>query len=257
MMLRDKTLIGVALLITLAPCHAGAANNPTGIWLDQSGRGAVEITQCGDSICGHVVWVKDSGDSGGCGLQIIGSAKRTGEGVWDDGWIYSPEDDKKYDVELKTIDENKLRVKGYMGTKLFSETMIWKRAPSDIARCDGAHSSEVKGSSVSNISGAVPAKLSPSVPAVTDAEAVSTAPEGPVTVSKGGERPTAELPNTAKGALQENEEGSKVAAPKGQDTKDSTGSEISVWDGFSLTRMTSGQCAVKLPFAKIEFDCPE
>ncbi|NIO39972.1 MAG: DUF2147 domain-containing protein, partial [Burkholderiales bacterium] len=49
-------------------------------------------------------------------------------GTWDRGWIYDPEANSKYDVELKPIGSQKLRVMGYAGTKFLSETMIWKRA---------------------------------------------------------------------------------------------------------------------------------
>jgi hypothetical protein len=39
-------------------------------------------------------------------------------------------------VELKLIGADRLRVMGYMGSKLFSETYTWKRAAADLARCD-------------------------------------------------------------------------------------------------------------------------
>jgi hypothetical protein len=32
-------------------------------------------------------------------------------------------------------DGSKLKVVGYAGTKLFSETMVWTRAPADLQRC--------------------------------------------------------------------------------------------------------------------------
>src|SRR5262249_18063929 len=49
------------------------ANDPYGIWIDDKGRGGVEIKNCGANLCGHVVWAKDEADNGkGCGKQIIG-----------------------------------------------------------------------------------------------------------------------------------------------------------------------------------------
>ncbi len=61
--------------------------------------------------------------------------RRSARGTWDNGWIYSPEKKKKYDVELKPLSDGNLRVKGYAGTKLFSKTMIWTPAPADLVRC--------------------------------------------------------------------------------------------------------------------------
>lgn len=125
-------VLGAALLVAPA---AHAASDPTGVWFNDTGRGAVEIKPCGNALCGHVVWVKDQADVKGCGKQIIGEAERQEGGVWDNGWIYSPEQKKRFDVELKVI-EGKLRVVGYVGTKLFSRTMYWTKAPADLARCD-------------------------------------------------------------------------------------------------------------------------
>jgi len=113
-----------------------AASGPTGVWIDHTGRGAVEITECAGALCGRIVWLKDAGHKSVCGKQIIGSARRSSGNTWDGGWIYDPDRDARYSVELKLLDANKLRVMGYMGSKMFSETYTWKRASADLERCD-------------------------------------------------------------------------------------------------------------------------
>lgn len=118
------------------PGLAVAQGGPTGVWIDHTGRGAVEIAECGANLCGRAVWVKDPKDSKGCGIQIIGNAKPVAGGKWDNGWIYDPDEDAKYSVELTPLAGDKLKVLGYAGSKFFSETMIWKRAPADLKRCD-------------------------------------------------------------------------------------------------------------------------
>ena len=41
-------------------CNTGAFRpSPLGVWIDHTGRGAVEITDCGGKLCGRIVWVKD------------------------------------------------------------------------------------------------------------------------------------------------------------------------------------------------------
>lgn len=138
-MLARNKLIGLAILgaALTSATPLLAENDPTGIWLDEDGRGAIEIKPCGKSMCGHVVWTRSKTDSAkGCGRQIIGNVASIGGGLWDNGWIYSPERGKKYDVELKPLGSGKLRVKGYAGSKLFSKTMIWTAAPPDLVRCD-------------------------------------------------------------------------------------------------------------------------
>jgi uncharacterized protein (DUF2147 family) len=111
---------------------AEAATDPTGIWFDHNGRGAVEIKQCasGNGLCGHVVNVTDPANASRCGLQILGEVTPSGG-----GWIYSPERKRKYDVELTRLSDDKLRVVGNAGSRFFSRTFTWSRAPDDIVRC--------------------------------------------------------------------------------------------------------------------------
>ena len=121
------------LLVLAGKAWAGPA--PVGLWIDHTGRGGVEITRCGQRLCGHIAWLKDGKNAEACGIQIIGDAKPMRNGTWDRGWIYDPDANSKYDVELKPIGSQKLRVMGYAGTKFLSETMIWKRAPIGLTKC--------------------------------------------------------------------------------------------------------------------------
>ena len=114
------------------------AAEPTGLWYDHTGRGAVEIVKCGNLLCGKVVWVKEGTNPKACGIQILGNVKPMPGGSWDGGWIYDPEKDSKYSVELTPVGAQALKVVGYMGSKFFSETMMWKRAPADLKRCRAA-----------------------------------------------------------------------------------------------------------------------
>lgn len=131
-----KTLLAM-IGLSILPLTAvdAAAGDPTGVWMNDTGRGAIEIKPCGAALCGHVVWVKDTSDTKGCGRQIIGNAAKVNSATWDNGWIYSPEKKKKYDVELKPLTNGTLQVTGYAGSKIFSKTMIWTRAPSNLVRC--------------------------------------------------------------------------------------------------------------------------
>jgi uncharacterized protein (DUF2147 family) len=125
----------VAFPLVLMPGAVSAASSPLGTWIDHTGRGAVEITDCNGALCGRVVWVKDTSDEDGCNMQIIGNVKPVAGGKWDGGWIYDPERRSKFDVELTPIGDQKLKVHGYAGMKLFGETMTWTRAPADLKKC--------------------------------------------------------------------------------------------------------------------------
>jgi uncharacterized protein (DUF2147 family) len=230
----------VAALVVGTPAFAAASADPIadpiGVWINDTGRGAVEIKPCGAGLCGHVVWVKDQNDSGGCGRQIIGDAAPVGAGTWDNGWIYSPERKKKYDVEL-TMNGDKLKVKGYAGTKLFSKTMIWTRAPADLVRCGTTEAS------------AKPAQSTAAVaPAATDSKASSkpdtktaTAEPAPAPVPSANDK-TAAAPVPAPEEEQGTEDGPDMA-------------QLSDALGDFLKKGPDGKCKLDLPWVKVNFSC--
>ena len=123
-----------------APAEATGTDKPvrqtgyTGLWYDHSGRSAIRIDECGKGLCGKIAWLKNSDHISVCGTDIIGGVQKVGN-AYDNGWIYDIERGRKFDVELKLLNDSQLRVKGYAGTKWLSKTMIWKRAPSDLTLC--------------------------------------------------------------------------------------------------------------------------
>jgi uncharacterized protein (DUF2147 family) len=155
-------LVAIAVLVLASGSQAQRAvpqpapppaNGYAGVWYDDTGKGAVEIAPCADSLCGRIVWLREPLDKAGkpltdglnsdprlrqrpiCGLPVIGGMKRQRAGHWNEGWIYDPKQGKQFDVELKLVAADALQVMGYLGIKLLSETFIWKRAPADLRRC--------------------------------------------------------------------------------------------------------------------------
>ncbi len=180
MFTRLSTVAIIALTGALATTTtANAASNPEGVWLNDTGRGAIEIKTCGKRLCGHVVWTKNTKDKKGCGKQIIGSVRKVGKRTWDRGWIYSPERGKKFSVELTPLKNNRLRVVGYAGSKFFSKTMVWKRAPDKLVRCDtgetlAEYRAKANGSeAVASTAKKAPAKTAKKAPAAKPAKRVA------------------------------------------------------------------------------------
>jgi uncharacterized protein (DUF2147 family) len=130
-----RCLAALPIVLAASAGSALAAPNPLGTWIDHTGRGAVEITDCNGALCGRIVWLKSAGDEEACGMQIIGNVKPVAGGKWDGGWIYDPEAKAKYDVEITPLGEQKLKILGYAGMKMLGETMTWTRAPADLKRC--------------------------------------------------------------------------------------------------------------------------
>ena len=118
-----------------ASAFGAQAATPMGVWLDHTGRAAIEITDCAGKLCGRLVWFKEAENVSACNLQIIGDVKPMSGGKWDKGWILDPEKNSKYDVEITPLGESKLKVMGYAGMKMLSETFTWPRAPADLKLC--------------------------------------------------------------------------------------------------------------------------
>lgn len=148
---RVAAAVAIALPAAVVGLKPAASQPPplVGLWIDHTGRGAVEITTCGNSLCGHIAWLKDPNQANGkplvdkkgrpvCGLQIIGEVKKKADGSWDDGWIYDPDEDEQFSVELKMKPDGTLQVLGYLGVKMLGETFVWKRASATQSRCQKA-----------------------------------------------------------------------------------------------------------------------
>lgn len=260
-------LAGVLALGIAAP-SAYAAEDPKGIWVDDKGRGAIEIKDCGGKLCGHVVWTRETADaSRGCGKQIIGDAAPQGGSLWDGGWIYNPDKKKRYDVELKPLSDGTLRVKGYAGTKLFSRTMIWTKAPADLARCDAVTEAKAAPVTVKQdvapspaAAAAAPAALPPRTPspAVSGSTALLKAPPAEANAPEAQSAPKAAAPGAdgpaAKGAVRELIE--EIASE--DDPMESLTAkidEIAPGKGYGITDDGDGNCRINVPFVKLTVKC--
>jgi uncharacterized protein (DUF2147 family) len=133
---------GVALSTIAAATLAQNQPAPdvSGLWIDHTGQGAVEIAPCGNLVCGRVVWLKNpihKSRSGKliCGTQVLGDLHARPNNAWEEGWIYNPEDEERFSAALKLQNPNTLLVTGYLGIKILGETFTWKRATTMLDRC--------------------------------------------------------------------------------------------------------------------------
>jgi uncharacterized protein (DUF2147 family) len=130
-----------------------------GVWINHTGKGAVEIRPCGTSgaaanrLCGFIVWLKEPNKKNGepqvdgynpdaakrrrtiCGLPVLGSLQRV-SGGWDNGWVYDPEQGAQFDAAIELVSRDRRTLTGYKGVKFFSKSFTWRRAPADLQRCD-------------------------------------------------------------------------------------------------------------------------
>lgn len=202
---------GLLAAAALAGSAFAAQASPMGVWLDHTGRAAIEITDCGGKLCGKMVWFKDTtNNSKGCNVQIIGDVKPVSGGKWDNGWILDPEKDSKYDVEITPIGADKLKVMGYAGMKFLSETYTWTRAPADLKRCDARSAERTPTPGADN----PPPPFTPPPAAAPQEPSPSATPEGPGPSTGPGPAPRApEKRRTAKQECKLELGGFKITLP--------------------------------------------
>jgi uncharacterized protein (DUF2147 family) len=269
-------------VFSLAPVafeSASAASDPTGIWMNDTGRGAIEIKHCGDRLCGNVVWVKNAADTKGCGKQIIGNVASVGGGRWDNGWIYSPERGRKYDVELTPLDNGTLRVTGYAGLKFLSKTMIWTRAPENLQLCGQteanaakpgtepagdaktAAKTDTKAAANSQVAAAAPGPTTstpksssePHASASNDSATSGSAANSTNDLAKPHAAPSAPAQDAAK----EPPPDDKTASADNDESSDLEKKLDSLGLGKVFTKTKSGKCKIDLPWVKVTIDCKE
>ena len=92
-----------------------SADPVTGTWKTQPGETGgyahVNITTCGDTICGTIQKVVGNGNSSSEGKRIIWNMKANGRGKYSGGKIWAPDNDKTYNSRM-TLKGNTLEVKG-------------------------------------------------------------------------------------------------------------------------------------------------
>lgn len=130
-----------AAFLSLAAMPALAAD-VTGTWMTPTDEGVVEITACGNSVCGKLISsddikknpaLTDSKNADASlrsrplkGLTMLSGFSGAG-GSWSGGKIYNPDDGKTYTATLTLKGDNTLEVRGCVFVPL-CETQTWTRA---------------------------------------------------------------------------------------------------------------------------------
>ncbi len=149
-MVRFRLFI-VCLLLIIPQLSFAAKNVPAafsrgpeeqvlGIWRTEDKCALVEISRCGERLCGKVAWIKDPNplkDSKNpdpalrgrsiVGLPVIKDGKYAGEKKWR-GHLYNPENGKTYSGEISLTGPDTLKLRGYILLPLFGATTVWTRA---------------------------------------------------------------------------------------------------------------------------------
>lgn len=134
-------LAAACLLATSTLVTPAFAADPTGLWLTPTRSGQVEISKCGNGLCGRLVSseglkadpaLKDVNNSNASlrgralkGLTIL-TGFSGGPQEWTGGSIYNAEDGKTYSGTITMDGDNTLKLRGCVVVPL-CKTQVWTR----------------------------------------------------------------------------------------------------------------------------------
>ncbi|HEY4326151.1 MAG TPA: DUF2147 domain-containing protein [Mucilaginibacter sp.] len=138
--------IGFLLLLSITFSIAASAQNADAIlgkWLNPTGEGQVLIYKKENKYFGKLVWIKVPDRDGKpktdihnpdkalqsrpeLGLELLQNFTFKGDDVYGDGTIYDPKSGKTYSCKM-TLNDNNLKIRGYIGISLFGRTEVWTR----------------------------------------------------------------------------------------------------------------------------------
>lgn len=115
------------MLAGLASCLSvpAMADEAKGVWLRQEGAARVKIASCGGSLCGTIVWLKDTDGPGRVGQRVFFDMKPSGSSAWA-GSAFNPEDGNTYSGKLE-VSGNALTTTGCALGGLICKSMNWSR----------------------------------------------------------------------------------------------------------------------------------
>jgi uncharacterized protein (DUF2147 family) len=151
-----RTSVILLLLILVAsalPCFAASGDDIVGVWFNEPKDAKIDISKCGDTYCGKIVWLKTpdypaaskDGTPGTpkldhnnpdaalkkmpvMGLVIVRDFHFAGDNLWNDGKVYDPKNGKTYSAKMTLISPTQLNVRGFVGVSLFGRTEKWTKA---------------------------------------------------------------------------------------------------------------------------------
>lgn len=137
---------GAASVAAAALANTAFAASPDSVlgkWQTPTRHGVVEISRCGESICGTLInsdGIRENADLRDVnnkdeskrsrrvkGLKMLGGFERDDD-KWTSGWVYNAEDGGTYKASITPTGTNTLKLKGCIVWPL-CKTQTWTRMP--------------------------------------------------------------------------------------------------------------------------------
>ena len=126
-------------IVSFGRCQDAEADNIVGIWLTADKTGEINIFRNGDHYLGKIVAGtseqktdihnpdKRRRNDPLIGLVILKGLRFDGAKVWEGGTVYDPKNGERYRCNIKMIDNNTLKITGYIGFSWIGRSEEWTR----------------------------------------------------------------------------------------------------------------------------------
>lgn len=142
--LMKKNLLALVLFFAFNGLAMAQKLSPVGVWTNENKEARFEIYNCGNKLCGKIIWLQEPNRDGKPktdinnpdkklqsrplnGLVFLKGFEYDEENKWDDGTIYDPKSGKTYSCYMKLLNNNQMEVKGYIGVSLIGRSQNWTR----------------------------------------------------------------------------------------------------------------------------------
>lgn len=117
-----------------------------GVWTPSEGTAYVKIEKIGNKYYGRIVWLKEPLNEKGEPKTDVNNPDESlrstplkgyrmlkdfvwdeEEQIWKDGTIYDPKNGTTYNCKITLTEDNKIEVRGFVGTAVFGRTDVWTR----------------------------------------------------------------------------------------------------------------------------------
>jgi uncharacterized protein (DUF2147 family) len=139
-----RTMPAVMLgIFALGSAGAAEAGDPRGVWMIEN-KAAVRIFDCGDALCGRIVWLGEPRDAMGkpkrdrqnpdpslrdralCGLDVLTGLQGGSQG-WQGGSFYNPQDGHRYGASMRMQSDDEMVARFFVGMPILGKNKMLRR----------------------------------------------------------------------------------------------------------------------------------
>lgn len=140
-MIQPFRIVSLMLLLVSGTLLADPAT-VEGRWLTQEQDGWIRLAVTGDTLEGRIAGSPNDDEEREFddrnpdpnlrnrrlqGLTIMTGFQYDGDGRWTGGKVYDPNTGKTYKCTVTQLDDNTLKIRGYIGVSLFGRSETWTR----------------------------------------------------------------------------------------------------------------------------------